>query len=480
MNNGKEKLFNKAVVQLVSVVVLFFIYLLLLPWTAQKVYIKNYLVDGLCLFGVILLLISYANKNKFDMFEPIYFISAIYVLMYFITPIYDILTEEYLWYGYNLFEYGVTSSLIAFLGYFAFYVFYRFSFEKGKDRSIIFDTLDQQNERSVASDTGLIAVILVMYVVCFVANLWYLVQYYGASLLYVLTLGLLGEMSGTPTDASIGFISMLSYCLPTTVLLYWEYGKSKLLKIILFVPMLMMQITRGFRFFVIQIFVTFFAYYFIRKGKRPKLKALLGLFVLLMIPVLLMTLFRDTIRAGGGLSISTFSASRLKEGFDAAFWDNLRIYQNFYGMVGVIPEEFGFVYGRQMIVGTLVMMIPRALWPGKISMYGGEGLVTLIGANIAAGQAYPNLGEYYYAIGVFGVVLFMSLYGWWMKRERVKNMPKRSGGLNNIIFAVLLGANLQLIIRGYTPSNFWYLIFSILPVIILKFLFPKIERGRDK
>ena len=36
------------------------------------------------------------------------------------------------------------------------------------------------------------------------------------------------------------------------------------------------------------------------------------------------------------------------------------------------------------------MMIPRAIWPGKISSYGGEGLRVLIGNNIAAGQAYPT------------------------------------------------------------------------------------------
>ena len=74
-------------------------------------------------------------------------------------------------------------------------------------------------------------------------------------------------------------------------------------------------------------------------------------------------------------------------------------------MVPVIPSQYDYVWGRQIVIGTIVMMIPRALWPGKISSYGGEGLTTLIGPNIASGQAYPALGEYYYAAG-FGEFCF--------------------------------------------------------------------------
>ena len=62
------------------------------------------------------------------MFEPIYFITIIYAVLYFVTPIYDILTGEYLWFGYDLFEYGVESTLIALTGYIVFYIFYVFKF----------------------------------------------------------------------------------------------------------------------------------------------------------------------------------------------------------------------------------------------------------------------------------------------------------------------------------------------------------------
>ena len=277
------------------------------------------------------------------------------------------------------------------------------------------------------------------------------------------------------TEASIGFISMFSYSLPTITLLYWEFGKSKILKVILFVPMLMLQVARGFRFFILQIAITFFAYYYIKNKKRPKFADIFITFLILMIPILLMTLFRDSIRGGKGIDISTLDISTVRYAFEAAVWDNFRIYQNFYGMVNVIPSQYPYVFGRQMILGTIFMVIPRIVWPGKISSYGGYGLSTLIGSRIAGGQAYPNVGEYYYAGGIIGVILCMGLYGMWMRRVKNKFMYSKNP-LDVIKYSILLGVNLQLIIRGYTPSNFWYVFFAILPIWIIRHFGIKREK----
>ena len=191
-----------------------------------------------------------------------------------------------------------------------------------------------------------------------------------------------------------------------------------------------------------------------------------------MIFVLLMTTFRVAIRSGVGIDTSIINGDMIKDSFDSAFWDNLRIYKNVYGMIPVIPSQYDYVWGRQIVIGTIVMMIPRALWPGKISSYGGEGLTTLIGPNIASGQAYPALGEYYYAAGFLGILFFMGLYGHWAKGLKNKYM-NNVNSLDLIYFSVLLGCNLQLIIRGYFPSNFWYLVFAILPIWVVRKFFVK-------
>lgn len=431
----------------------------------EDIYLYNLWIDILSLSVLSILVVCYRGKS---FFEPIYFISAIYAAMFFITPIYDILIGELYWYGYSLFDYGITTTIIALMGYLAFYLFYVVSFT-GKYKSNCLKI----KKRIVIVQRGTVPAIVAMYIICFAANVYYLLHSGYGNLLYILSLGLLDNAGNSyATYSNIGFVSMLSYSLPTVVLLYWEFGKNKVLKWMLFVPMLMMQVARGFRFFVIQIFITFACYYFIRKNKRIKMVYLIAVIGTMMLFVLLMTTFRVSIRSGAGIDTGIINWDTIKQSFDSAFWDNLRIYQNVYGMVSVIPSQYEYVWGRQIVIGTIVMIIPRMIWPGKISSYGGESLMTLIGSNIASGQAYPALGEYYYAAGVAGVIFFMAIYGLWTKKMKSKYM-NNINSLDLIYFSVLLGCNLQLIIRGYFPSNFWYLVFAIIPVWITRKFFVK-------
>ena len=207
----------------------------------EDIYIYNLWVDIFSLAIVLIMLVQYRGKGCF---EPIYFITAIYAMMFFVTPIYDILTGEFDWYGYYLFEYGIKTTLMALAGYFVFYALYVKSFRFGHKWNYI-----KKGKRKVVSQKYTVPVIIIMYVVCFAANAYYLLHSGYGSLLYILSLGLLDNSSSSYTTYSnIGFVSMLSYSLPTVVLLYWEFGNSRFLKWVLFVPMLMMQVARGFRF----------------------------------------------------------------------------------------------------------------------------------------------------------------------------------------------------------------------------------------
>ena len=136
-----------------------------------------------------------------------------------------------------------------------------------------------------------------------------------------------------------------------------------------------------------------------------------------------------------------------------------------------VPSRFGYVYGRQIIVGTAIMLIPRILWPGKLSPGAGEDITVIIGSRLkGTGQAMPNLGEFYYALGIAGIVICMGVYGLWMRRVKRKLLDGSTRPMDMIRFSILLGVNLQIIIRGYTPSNFWYVVFSLLPVWIFEFV----------
>ena len=453
------------IVSFIAIVGSVFMALCLLPNEYSELVKINFYVDLFAVDVVIILMGYYSSNYDFSIFDPMWILSFMYLMMYFITPIYDLVIGNHTWYGYSLLQYGVKSSIIALLGYISFYFVYSNDFIIRRNKLV--ETQNDEGVDSPGYDRDVsIPLILVIYGVCFVANAFYMIKYYGMSLQALLSFGLLQGEEVSATSSEIGFISMLSYSLPTVTLLYFEYGKSKALKVILFVPMFIMQVTRGFRFLVIQIIITFVSYYYVRMKKKPKISSLLAVFAVLMVFVLGMTIFREAMRWGGDVDLASVNSTRLQEAFDEAIWDNFRIYNNYYGIVGAIPSRYGYVYGREIIIGTIVMVIPRILWSGKISSSANAGLKAIIGPNIASGQASPNISEYYYACGTLGVMICMGVYAAVMKKA--KNKMKSDDPLDIMIFSVLLGANIQLIIRSYTPSNFWYVIFALIPIWIIK------------
>lgn len=443
------------------------LFALLYPVGAHAVYVRVYLACFLSVFAEILILMLYRRRFGFDLFDPIYFISVIYGMMYFVTPAYDISVGNYLWFGYDLFGTGVRATAYALLGFAAFVAVYSFGFRRSGDAPALREPVPEQEEMGRAN----VGVILAMFLFCFVANMYYLTRN-GSSWLYVLSLGVLnaGEQTQKVT-ADIGFLAMFSYSLPATVLLYWEYGASKPLKWLLFALMLVMQVARGFRFFVVQIFITFLAFVFLRRGSRPRAGTLLGVVALAIVPILLMTLFRNAFRAGTAVDYASVLTTDLQKAFDEVFWFNFRIYHNFHALIAKVPSRYPFVYGRQIIVGTAIMLIPRILWPGKLTSGAGEPIWIIIGSRLkGTGQALPNLGEFYYALGVAGILICMAVYGLWMRHVKRRYLDGSTRPMDLIRFSILLGVNLQIIIRGYTPSNFWYVIFSLLPVWIFGFV----------
>ena len=120
------------------------------------------------------------------------------------------------------------------------------------------------------------------------------------------------------------------------------------------------------------------------------------------------------------------------------------------------------------------------LWKGKPSNPGTE--AQRLGINqyaVDGGSAYPGLGEYYYDSGLFGVIMWSSILGWWLKKVYIKYRIKSESVIDLMIYSTILGIILQLVIRGYTPSNFWMIVFCMLPYWFIKRFFKKkvIERN---
>ncbi len=438
------------------------------------IYTANYWIDALYLFLCSVFFSYGICTKKFDLFSPITIFSVLYIVMFFFMPMYDICVGEVSWFGQDLFGYGIRASTIAFIGYVSFLFFYLTKFTCGrfpKNRS-------GDEQRIQIKGKKLVPVIVIGYMVCLFANIYYMVFSNGNSVLYILTLGMLGSAGQHSVGENIGAISMLSYSLPSFTLLYMEYGNRKILKIVFFALMFVLQVARGFRFFIIQIVIMFGAYYFLRENKKPRIKDILILGVCLIIPVVLMTLFRNGIRSGQGMDLSIVNGESIVEALDAAIFDNFRIYKTYYGLIKAVPQMTNYLYGGQMIMYTAVMFIPRAIWHSKPGNPGTAAQLLALGkAAVDGGSAYPGLGEYYYDSGIIGVIVWSAIFGLWLSKMQRRYRYSAESHVDLMVYCTTLGLILQLVIRGYTPSNFWMFIFCMIPYWGIKKMFCVREKA---
>ena len=469
MNIKKNEILVIIILNMLPLLLIFF-----LDYTIDDIYIYNFILNAVLLSISINMLIVYYLKTKFDLFEPLLLISVLHFFIFYITPMYDIVIGEYSWFGVNdLFDYGIKGSLVAFAGYVSFYIIYNLKF-KVLNMFFLFKMKKWDNKYLVPS-------ILTMFAVCLVLYLYYIIIVSGNSIMYLLTLGFFGSSSdNTISSSGLGAISMFGFCLPSLALLYQEYGKIKSLKIALYFLVIQLFIARGFRFLILQIVIIMVSYYFIRYNKKPKFKQTLIIALITMIPIIIMTMFRNDIRSGVGFSFNRVDFNSIIGALDEAIWDNFRIYKTYYSLIKAVPEMTGYLFGEGIIAYTAIMFIPRGIWPGKPlnPQMDAVGLGLSVDA-VKAGQAYPNIGEFYYDSGILGVIFWMGIYACITKyfRNRFRNNAKSV--VDIMAFSTMLGINLQLVIRGYTPSNFWMVVFSMLPLILVKMFFDGTRKEKD-
>lgn len=421
---------------------------------------ENYLINIISYFVMTGLFLIIFFKNKMNIFEPITFFSLIYIPMFSIVPIIDIISGEILWFGINTFKYGVKATLIAIVGYVAFCIGYTISLRKKKimNKKIILN-LKRFNIKKAEKNT------LIIWMICLILSLIYLMSS-GLSISYIFTLGIQGEkdisnVSGTP----LGFISMFSYSLVSLCLLYNFIGTRKINKIIVTFCTIMIQMIRGFRFIVMILLISHFFMYYIKKRKTPSLRTIVLLTSGALFLIGFIGFYRNSIRLGNGLVVGDF---KIRDITDAVL-GNFRIYKTYYAIVGVVPSQVEYLYGSQMILYTLTMFIPRFIWANKPYPNGLEAIKVGISDYAAtAGQAYPCTGEFYYEFGVIGVIFFMIIFGYLARKLKEIINYKNMDVFNLVIYSVLVSSILQLTIRGYMPSNFYLIVFLILPIIIIK------------
>ena len=399
-------------------------------------------------------------KHPIDLFEPMAFVSAMYFALLIFAPLVCIIRGTTLILGANTMSgciKGTTVFLISFL-FFCIGYYKKFSFIKPRFRKV---NRGRKQENNGAIDEC--QLMLLFWMVCLLLTVVYDMST-GKSPLYVLTFGQAGAVAQEQSDSSLQILINFSYSLLGAWLYLWKAWQGhNITKIIMYLITLSVFATRGFRFIlVIALFAPIVLHYLTVKKRPNLLKVIVACVVILS----LMGSFgsiRNNLRTGTQITEVSTGIDALWDVFDSDFCT----FKAYYGVVKAFPEKMNYMHGREMFLYTAVMMIPRALWRGKPYPLTHE-VATAAMNSVAAksGMAFPNIGEFYFEFGAIGVVVCMFVFG--ILCAKLKRMLEKANNLESmIIYSVTFLSLVQIIGRGYIPSNFYLLIFLNLPMFLL-------------
>lgn len=443
-------------VALLTGYVLFGLYLIAsMPPELDRLLWQNYVTDLTAYFVMAGLACVVFAKRGYNLVDPIVLVSALYISLFSVAPIRDIIVGDYLTFGVNTLTHGVQATVIAVAGYLCLVAGYLLRLPM---RSLIGD-------RSDTAARGLIARrALAIWVAAFVVALVSAMAS-GKGANYILTLGLLGDAAAeAPMDTPLGFGAVVGQAMIPTAIVYAHTAGSRWLTGLVQLLTFTVLASQGFRYVII-IFVLAHAFVWYAKRKtKPRVTTIALLVAGLALFSGVMGAYRGALRTGGSMEWSSVGIDAV----ETAVFENLAIYKTYYGVVHAVPELVPYGLGSQIFVYTVIMFIPRMIWAAKplpevwapiragVSDYAAE-----------AGSAYPNVGEYYYEFGLLGVLIFMFLFGLGLNFVRSKYMTSNRIA-EVVLYGVIVAASFQLIIRGYTPSNFYMVLVLAVPTFIIR------------
>lgn len=425
---------------------------------------KCYMVLCLQLLVIWGILVFTSSRYGIDLIEPITFLTAIHILMFEITPIICLLTEDILWFEQDLWGGCVKGTWISTLGYicivFSYYSRFRNKKPLHSDNSYESGSIHCYE---TSNKTNILIVNLLIWIIAFASNV-FLIMTSGNSMFYILTLGMGANATHSASSANVEFLGIIAYMMVPSFLYIFELSKNIALKIILLYLMASTFIIRGFRFILIAVILAPLIYICVKKKIRPRLWQILPVFFVIAVMIGFVGLARTDLRAGNGLDDLSLSSLSYQIVYDMII-ENFSIVKTYYGIVENIPAHMGYTFGQQMILYTLIMFIPRAIWPQKPQPILRKVISTSVSPYAAvAGTAYPYIGEFYHEFGIMGVIVFCYLIG--KICGNLKSKMMKNDIHSNVLYATMLPLLFQVLIRGYTPSNFFMLLSVSIPIII--------------
>lgn len=424
-------------------------------------YTREYIFLGINM--IVFLTINFLFFIKFSIyvFEPIFLVFILYLFVFFIDPILNIISNTTDCMGFNVMDGCGRATIIFMLAYLMFLLGYYGSFHRD------YNFLSNENfvyKIGTWKNTNIETVALILWGISFAFGCIELVSK-GMSINYFLTLGLSGGIDNLYANSAFGFLGNFRFSMISAWVYLFVCDRRSFKTKICGILTLEYFILRGFRH---SLFVLIFApivYSFIKDKKKPRLHSIIIMSVLVVLIMGIMQFVRGALREGNSINWSTFDSSI----FIDAIQGNCDIYKTFYGMVSAVPDKLNYQFGMASIVSVITMIIPRSIWAGKPV----SPIITNLGmfcGDLAAksGYAMPNISEYYLDFGVIGCMVGLFIFGQILQKLKNLYEYKSNDRHGLVLYSVIFPALLQVVLRGYSPSYIYLLFFYAFPVIIMK------------
>lgn len=409
-------------------------------------------------------------RRPISLFEPYTMVTLVYVLVYHVAPVFQFSAGNTARYGVDAMPQTVEAVVLVIVGHFSFTLAYGFVGRKKAEGVLPSMYREPMDKRRLAK------IAYIVFAVCYALAVYYQIGR-GFSLTYIMSGGLTGEQSGTVSESSLMFLSYFMYACVGAWAVAFAYGQNRAAKITTFVMLFAIVFFSGTRAAILVPILVPIVIHYIQKGKAPSLASLGIAAGLLVFLFAVMQVARGGVAAGTGLDIG---GSTLDDLF-GPFYAEIDDFKVFYSILGVVPERHGFLCGSQMILYSLVLLVPRAIWPGK-PMPQVYDIVNVTYGNQAVlnGVAYPNLGEYYVEFGVIGIIVCMFVLGLLCRYARNLYVKRQGLSLALVFYSLIYGALFQIIIRGYMPQNFTMMLFLLTPVALIAYINKRSSRTLER
>lgn len=433
-------------------------------WTMFKVFASSDPVESECFaaltvqglyFGIAILLRHL--RRPVYIFEPYTMVTLIYVLVYHVAAIFQFSVGDTARYGVDAMPQTLIAVLLVIVGHIAFTLAY------GYEPNDEDDCIPRPFYREPYNKRLMVKVAYTCFFVALALYLVYAVSC-GYSISYILSGGLSGTQSIAIEDSSLSFLSYMRYACVGAWTIAFAFGRNGILKAITFALSIAILFFSGTRAAILLPLLAPVVIIYIQKNKAPSLATFGGAAGLLVLLFAVMQVARVGIRGGAGMDLGTDGLASLFEPFYAEIDD----FKVFYSLLPLFPERHDFLYGSQMILASVTILVPRAIWPAKPDPQIHE-IINLLYGNRAVlnGVAYPNLGEYYVEFGVVGIVACMFVLGLLCRYARSLYVKRQGLSLSLVLYSLVYGALFQIVIRGYMPQNFTMMLFLFAPVMLV-------------